>query len=187
MDVFELFASLKLKKEEFDDGLDEAKDGAQEASSSIGSSLGSMVKGVTGAVTAAVAAAGAAIAGVAKEALSSYAEYEQLAGGVKKLFGDASDTVIENARNAWKTAGMSANEYMETTTSFTAALVQSLGGDTAKAADIADVAMRAMSDNVNTFGTDIESIKVSYAGFAKQNYTMLDNLKLGRTVPHCSV
>lgn len=123
---------------------------------------------------------GKAAASFGKEVVMSFAEFEQLEGGVKKLFGeDDMKTVISNAQNAFKTAGMSANEYMETVTGFSASLISSLGGDTAKAAELADVAIRDMSDNANTFGTDMQSIQNAYAGFAKGQFNMLDNLKLG--------
>ena len=122
---------------------------------------------------------GKAVTDFGKAAFDSYANYEQLVGGVDKLFGDASGKLQEYASQAYKTSGMSANQYMEQATSFSASLIQSLGGDTQKAADIADVAMRAMSDNVNTFGSDMGSVQYAFQGFAKQNYTMLDNLKLG--------
>lgn len=123
---------------------------------------------------------GGAFVDVGKQALNSYGEFEQLEGGVNKLFGDdASKTVMENAQKAFSTAGMNANEYMETVTSFSASLISGLNGDTAKAAQISDKAIRDMSDNANTFGTDIASIQNAYQGFAKGNYTMLDNLKLG--------
>lgn len=104
---------------------------------------------------------------------------QQSIGGVETLFGKAADTVKKNAANAWKNVGMSANEYMEQSTSFAASLVSSVGGNTSKAAKLADVAMRDMSDNANKMGTDLESITYAYQGFAKENYTMLDNLKLG--------
>ena len=122
---------------------------------------------------------GTALVNVGKEAYNSYAEYEQLTGGVETLFKDSSGTVMEYAKNAYKTAGLSANEYMETVTSFSASLLQSLNGDTAKSAEIADMAITDMSDNANKMGTSMESIQNAYQGFAKQNYTMLDNLKLG--------
>ena len=123
---------------------------------------------------------GSAFIDVGKEAIAGYAEFEQLEGGVKKIFGeDMADSVIQNANNAFKTAGMSANEYMETVTGFSSSLIQSLDGDTTKAVEIADRAIRDMSDNANTFGTSMESIQFAYSGFAKGNYTMLDNLKLG--------
>ena len=123
---------------------------------------------------------GSAFVDVGKQAVDSYAEFEQLEGGVKKIFGDdMAQTVIENANNAFKTAGLSANEYMETVTGFSASLIQSLDGDTTKATEIADRAITDMADNANTFGTSMESIQNAYQGFAKGNYTMLDNLKLG--------
>ena len=144
--------------------------------SSIGRAVGSLAK-VTG---AAIMAGGAAIASLATSAVKAYADYEQLSGGVQKLFGqEASQTMMQYAQNAYMTAGMSANQYMELSTSFAASLIQSYGGDTAKAVDMTDVAMRAISDNFNTFGGDINSVKAAFQGFAKQNYTMLDNLKLG--------
>lgn len=133
-----------------------------------------------GAVTAgAVATATAAVGALAKSSVQSYAEFEQLAGGVETLFKDSADTVMNYANQAYKTAGFSANQYMETVTGFSASLLQSLGGDTEKAASIADQAIIDMADNANKMGTSIESIQYAYQGFAKQNYTMLDNLKLG--------
>lgn len=127
-----------------------------------------------------VVAVGKATASLAKEVVSAYGDFEQLEGGVKKLFGEeAAQKVIQNATQAYKTAGMSMNDYMETVTGFSASLIQSLGGDTEQAARMADIAIRDMSDNANTFGTDIASIQSAYQGFAKGTYTMLDNLKLG--------
>lgn len=131
------------------------------------------------AVGAAVIAAGKAITSVVKESVALYGEYEQLVGGVETLFKDSSDVVQEYAANAYKTAGLSANEYMATVTSFSASLLQSLGGDTEEAARMADMAITDMSDNANKMGTDMAAIQNAYQGFAKQNYTMLDNLKLG--------
>ena len=122
---------------------------------------------------------GSELINVGKQAYEAYSEFEQLTGGVETLFGDSADKVKQYAENAYKTAGMSANEYMETVTSFSAALLQGLNGDTAKAAQIADLAITDMSDNANKMGTSMESIQNAYQGFAKQNYTMLDNLKLG--------
>lgn len=123
-----------------------------------------------------------AVAGIGKvfsEAISEGADLEQSLGGIETLFKESADKVKENAAKAYQTAGMSANEYMELTTSFSASLLSSLSNDTSKAADVADMAMTDMSDNANKMGTDMESIKNAYQGFAKQNYTMLDNLKLG--------
>lgn len=122
---------------------------------------------------------GSAFLDVGKQALDSYADYEQLVGGVETLFKDSAGTVENYANNAYKTAGLSANEYMETVTSFSASLLQSVGNDTEKSAKYADQAITDMSDNANKMGTDMSSIQNAYQGFAKQNYTMLDNLKLG--------
>ena len=127
---------------------------------------------------AAVAAAGTAIIAVGKQAIEQYAEYEQLVGGVETLFKQSSDTVMKYAENAYKTAGLSANKYMSTVTSFSASLLQSLGGDTEAAAKYADMAITDMSDNANKMGTSMEMIQNAYQGFSKQNYTMLDNLNI---------
>ena len=124
-------------------------------------------------------AAASGVAFLTKSSLEQYAEYEQLVGGVETLFKQSADIVQQYADNAYKTAGMSANEYMDTVTSFSASLLQGLGGDTAKAAEVANQAITDMSDNANKMGTSMEMIQNAYQGFAKQNYTMLDNLKLG--------
>lgn len=151
------------------------KDGATAGLSKIKSMLGTLAKGVT--ITVGLAGAGAAA--LVGGSISQGASLEQSMGGVETLFkGDAS-TVMANASAAYKTAGLSANAYMEQVTSFSASLLNSLGGDTAKSAQIADMAMIDMADNANKFGTDMGSIQNAYQGFAKQNYTMLDNLKLG--------
>ena len=147
----------------------------QKALSNIGSIAGKALKGLG----IASAAAAGAVAAIGKAAVTAYADYEQLVGGVETLFKDSASTVIEYANNAYKTAGMSANTYMETVTSFSASLLQSVGNDTAEAARVADMAITDMSDNANKMGTDIGRIQDAYQGFAKQNYTMLDNLKLG--------
>ena len=126
-----------------------------------------------------VAQLGSTLVDVGKQAIQSYADYEQLAGGIETLFGKDSGVVEEFANNAFKSAGLSANEYMETVTSFSASLLQSLDNDTAKSAQVADMAITDMADNANKMGTSMESIQSAYQGFAKQNYTMLDNLKLG--------
>jgi phage-related protein len=154
-------------------------DAGQQGGNAFGSTFGKVMKTVGGASVAAAGAAAAGVAAITKQAVDSYAEYEQLVGGVDTLFGDASATVQENAANAFKTAGMSANAYMESVTSFSASLLQSTAGDTQRAAEIADMAMIDMSDNANKMGTSMENIQNAYQGFAKQNYTMLDNLKLG--------
>lgn len=147
--------------------------------SKIGAGAKTAGKGIAAGIGAGLIATGAVIGKVASTAMGQYKEFEQLQGGIETLYGKSADTMIENAENAYKTAGMSANKYMETATNFAASLVQSLGGDTAKAASYADRAIQDMSDNANKMGTDIESIQNAYQGFAKQNYTMLDNLKLG--------
>lgn len=123
--------------------------------------------------------AGAAIGKALSVSISEAADLEQSLGGIETLFKDSADKVKANAAQAYKTAGMSANKYMEITTSFSASLLSSLGNDTSKAANVADMAMTDMSDNANKLGTNMESIQDAYQGFAKQNYTMLDNLKLG--------
>lgn len=127
----------------------------------------------------AAAAGAAAMAAVTKASLDEYANYEQLVGGVETLFADAAGTVQANAERAFQTAGLSANQYMETVTSTSAALIQSLGGDTEAAAQMADMAIRDMSDNANKMGSDMETIQNAYAGFSRGQFQLLDNLKLG--------
>lgn len=153
-----------------------------EASENVETLSGKFKNGLATAAKVGAAAVGAAATGIAaltKNALNNYAEYEQLVGGVDTLFKDSSAKVQEYAANAYKTAGLSANEYMDTVTSFSASLLQSLGGDTEAAADMANVAITDMADNANKMGTDMASIQNAYQGFSKQNFTMLDNLKLG--------
>lgn len=175
MTVFELVAKLTLDSSEYENDL--------KKQSENGSKLGGIWSKIAPAAKAGAAAIGAAATAVGvltKKSVDAYAEYEQLAGGVQKLFGkEASAEVMKYANEAYKTAGMSANQYMEQATSFSAALINSLGGDQMAAAKQTDVAMRAISDNFNTFGGDIQNVQNAFQGFAKQNYTMLDNLKLG--------
>lgn len=168
MNLFELFVKIGVD--------DQASDKISNLSSKLGGGLATAAK--VGA--AAVAAAGTAIVAIGKQAIEQYAEYEQLVGGVETLFKQSADVVQQYAANAYKTAGMSANEYMNTVTSFSASLLQSLGGDTEAAAKYADMAVTDMSDNANKLGTDMSLIQNAYQGFAKGNMTMLDNLKLGR-------
>lgn len=149
-------------------------------------SIKSMAKTATKAFLAVGAAAATATIAIAKASVDAFAEYEQLVGGVETLFKGSSKKLIEYANEAYKTAGVSANEYMSIVTSFSASLLQSLGGDTDKAADIANQALIDMSDNANKMGTSMEAIQNAYQGFAKQNYTMLDNLKLGK-IHYCRV
>lgn len=143
------------------------------------SKLGSVASGGLKVIAGSVAGVAAAFGAVSKMSLDSVASLEQNIGGVETLFKDSAQTVIDNANNAYKTAGVSANKYMETVTSFSASLLQGLGNNTAEAAKIADMAMVDMSDNANKFGSNMTDIQNAYQGFAKQNYTMLDNLKLG--------
>lgn len=147
--------------------------------SDFGKTLKSGLATAAKAAAAATAAAAGAMAALVKSAVENYGEYEQLVGGVETLFKSSADTVQEYANNAYKTAGLSANEYMETVTGFSASLLQSMGNDTQAAAEKANRAITDMSDNANKMGTDMKSIQNAYQGFAKQNYTMLDNLKLG--------
>lgn len=137
-----------------------------------------IIAGIRG-LAGAMKTVGSALLDIGKSAIDSYANYEQLIGGVETLFKDSSGIVEGYANNAYKTAGLSANDYMETVTSFSASLLQSLNNDTAKSAEVADMAITDMSDNANKMGTDMSMIQSAYQGFAKQNYTMLDNLKLG--------
>lgn len=145
----------------------------------IGSAAGKAALEIGKISLAAVGAASAAVGAVSKAAIDSYANYEQLVGGVETLFGDSADVVKGYAEEAFSTVGMSCNAYMETVTGFAASLVSSLDDDTAKAAEKANTAVSDMADNANKMGTDLQSIQNAYQGFAKQNYTMLDNLKLG--------
>ena len=167
MNLFELFVKVGVD--------DQASNKLSDLSSKLGSGLATAAK----IGTAAVGAAAAGIAALTTAAVKNYAEYEQLVGGVETLFKDSADTVMKYANNAYMTAGLSANEYMETVTSFSASLLQSLDGDTSAAAEKANLAITDMSDNANKMGSDMSTIQAAYAGFAKQNYTLLDNLKLG--------
>ena len=162
--------------------MDDAQNTINKGSTGISGALGkigSVAGGVAKGISVGIGVASTAIVGLGKQAVNAYGEYEQLVGGVETLFKENASTVITNASNAYKTAGMSANEYMTTVTSFSASLLQSLGNDTVKASEMADMAITDMSDNANKMGTSMEMIQNAYQGFAKQNYTMLDNLKLG--------
>lgn len=197
--VFDLQAVLGLDSTKFQDGLSKAKGVATAGLKAIGTAA------KVGAE--AVGAASVAVGALVTKSVEAYGEYEQLAGGVSKLYGNAKmsleefaeaqgktseevradwernekaeQLLMENASKAFRTAGMSANEYMATATEFSASLIQSLGGDTVKAAELTDVAMRAMSDNVNTFGTDAQLVSNAFRGLSMGNFMMLDNLKLG--------
>ena len=175
MNVFDLYAKIALDTGEYEKGLEDASEKTSSFSDKLKTGLAAAAK--VGA--AAIGAASTGIAALTKSSIDGYAEYEQLVGGVETLFKQSADVVQQYAANAYKTAGMSANEYMETVTSFSASLLQSLDGDTAAAAEKANLAITDMSDNANKMGTSMEMIQNAYNGFAKQNYTMLDNLKLG--------
>lgn len=179
MELFKIFGRIAVNNEEAHRELDNTTGKAKEASEKMGKFFGSVAKTIGKASLAAIGAAATGIAALTKSAVENYAEYEQLVGGVETLFKDSSAKVLEYANNAYKTAGLSANDYMETVTSFSASLLQSLGGDTEKAAEIGNMAVIDMADNANKMGSSMEAIQNAYAGFAKQNYTMLDNLKLG--------
>lgn len=175
MNVFDLWARLGLNKDEYDKGLDDAKKNADGFASKIGSGVLKAAKvGIAG-VTA-IAGATSTLTGLA---VKSYASYEQLAGGVETLFKGSADIVKQYAQEAYSTAQMSVNDYMENVTGFSAVLLQSLDGDTKKAAEVANRAVRDMSDNANKMGTSIDSITMTYQSLSRGNFAMLDNLKLG--------
>lgn len=182
MEVFKILGRIAVSNEDANEKIEETGDKAEKTTKKMSSVFGNIGKFALKAAKVAVVATTAVatgIAGITAKAVSEYADYEQLVGGVETLFKDSSDKVVEYANNAYKTAGLSANEYMDTVTSFSASLLQGLGGDTEKAAETANLAITDMSDNANKMGTDMASIQNAYQGFAKQNYTMLDNLKLG--------
>lgn len=184
MDVFNLYAKLSLNTDDYEKGVEKAKGGASSLMDVFsGTLLGNVVSDGLRTVTNGITEIGKTAANMAvsigKASLDSYADYEQLVGGVETLYKDSAGIIENYAKDAYKNVGLSANDYMETSTSFAAALVSSLGGDTQKAAEMANTAISDMSDNANKMGTNISSIQDAYNGFAKQNYTMLDNLKLG--------
>lgn len=189
MDVFDLFAKISLDSSEYEKGLKNAKSSASgltglfgkvgSAASTVGKGIFNVATNVAKVSVAATTAGATAISALTGLAINSYADYEQLVGGVETLYKTSADKVQQYAADAYKTAGLSANEYMNTATTFAASLVSSLGGDTEQAAELANTAIGDMSDNANKMGTDMESIQNAYNGFSKQNYTMLDNLKLG--------
>ena len=175
MNAGELTAKLTLNTIDFDEKIAGVDDSISKLAKGITGTLGT----VTAAVGAAVAAAGVAVGKIINDSAHNFADYEQLVGGVETLFKDSADVVQNYAKQAYKTAGISANQYMEQATAFSARLIQSLEGDTEKAAVLTDQAIIDMADNANKMGTDLSSIQNAYQGFAKANYTMLDNLKLG--------
>ena len=200
MTLFELVASLKLDDKEYEAGLTDAEKKAYSAGQKIGNGLQTIGGGVGKAVSAigtigstalnvgatavkgisaAVAATSAAITPIVKQAVSAYGEQQQLVGGMETLFKQDSDAMIQYANEAYKTAGISANEYMQVAIESSAAMINSLGGDTKTAAEMTNMAITDMSDNANKMGTDIKSLQNAYRGFSRGNFTMLDNLALG--------
>ena len=178
--IGEAYLQIKPSMDGVPEQIQEAMgDAGEKSSGSFGRAFTTGLKVVGGAALSTVSAATAGVYKLTMAAKDGFADYEQLVGGVETLFGDSADIVMQNANEAFETAGVSANKYMETVTSFSASLLQSVGGNTEEAANMADMAMRDMSDNANKMGTDISSIMTAYQGFSKQNYTMLDNLKLG--------
>jgi phage-related protein len=183
----ELLEKTEKGMDEASDSVDDFKESEKDAGRET-ITLGDLIKGnlISEGIIAGIKGLASAMKSVAsglvnlgKEAIKNYADYEQLVGGVETLFKDSSNVVETYANNAYKTAGLSANQYMETVTSFSASLLQSLDGDTAKVAEVSNMAVTDMADNANKMGTNISMIQSAYQGFAKQNYTMLDNLKLG--------
>ena len=175
MNLLDLFVKISVDNSGADKGFAETSDKANSLADKLKNGLATAAK----VSAAAIGAAATGVAALVKQSVDSYGDYEQLVGGVETLFKQSQDVVMGYAENAYKTAGLSANEYMETVTSFSASLLQSLGGDTDKAAEKANLAITDMADNANKMGTSMESIQNAYRGFAKANYTMLDNLQLG--------
>lgn len=175
MDVFELVAKLGLDTSEYEEGLKGAESNASKLGGALKSGLGTAAKIGTAALATAATAAGA----LAKQSVDAYKEYEQLEGGIETLFGSAAPKVMANAERAFQSAGQSMNDYMETSIQSAAALINSLGGDQAKAADLMDMSIVDMADNVNKMGTTMEGVQNAYRGFSRGNFTMLDNLALG--------
>lgn len=175
MTLMDLLAKLRMDKSDYNQGL---KDAETQASGSSGK-IGKLFTALGTATAAGLGASATAVGVLIKKSVSEYAEYEQLVGGVRKLYGDSAQELMGYAQQAYKTAGVSAGQYMEQATSFSAALINSLGGDTSAAAKQTDVAMRAISDNFNTFGGDIQNVQNAFQGFARGNFMMLDNLRLG--------
>lgn len=157
----------------------EAGDAGQKAGGVFSSKMGGALKVAAGAAAGAVAATTTAVSALAKQSVDAYGEFEQLEGGIETLFGNAAPTVMKNAENAFKTAGQSMNTYMETSIQSAAALINSLEGDQGKAAELMDMSIIDMADNVNKMGTSMEGVQNAYRGFSRGNFTMLDNLALG--------
>lgn len=180
MNVFELFATISLDSSGYREGLSEAEHEAESSGSRIGSALGGIARVAGAATAAAVGAAATGVAALTTQAVNAYGEYEQLSGGIERLFGNAANTVMEYSAEAFANVGMDANTYMQSITSFSAALISSLDGDTQAAAEIANIAMQDLADNANTFGTyTVEELSNVYTALARGQFQTLDNLNLG--------
>ena len=174
-DVMDLYAKIKFDSSEYTKGLSSAESSFNKVGDTIKAGLGVITK----ATVAAVGAGAAAVGKIVSDSVQAYGSYEQLVGGVETLFGSSAQTVLENSEKAFRTAGMSVNEYMETSIQSAASLINSLDGDQAKAAQLMDMSITDMADNVNKMGTTMEAVQNAYRGFSRQNFTMLDNLALG--------
>ena len=184
MDVFNLYAKLSLNTDDYEKGVEKAKGGASSLMDVFsGTLLGNVVSDGLRTVANGITEIGKTAANMAvsigKASLDSYADYEQLVGGVETLYKDSAGIIENYAKDAYKNVGLSANDYMETSTSFAASLVSSLAGDTNAAAEMSNMAISDMADNWNKMGSSVQSVQDAYRGFSKQNYVMLDNLKIG--------
>ena len=168
MDVFDLSARITLDSSDYEKNLEDSK----KKTSGLGDYLKGAMKTAAQVGTAAMVAASGAVIGLVKSATDSYKDYEQLVGGVETLYKDSAKQIFQYADDAYKTAGLSANEYMELSTSFAASLINSLNGDTGRAVELANTAITDMSDNVNKMGSSVESVQNAYNGFAKGNFTI---------------
>lgn len=175
MDLFKLVGTIAIENTEANSAIDDTTGKAEQSHSKMSSAfskIGGVAVKAGKAIAIGIGAGATALTAISKTAIENYAEYEQLVGGVETLFGNSSNKVVAYANEAYKTAGLSANQYMETVTSFSASLLQSLGGDTAKASEKANQAVIDMSDNANKMGSNMQDIQNAYQGFAKQNYTI---------------
>lgn len=182
MELFRIMGTIAVTNSEANEAIDETTGKAEDSAGRVSSAfemIGNAALALGKIVATGLAVATTAIVALTAQSVQAYANYEQLVGGVETIFKDAQDTVMGYAEEAYRTAGMSANQYLETVTSFSASLIQSLEGDTQAAAEKANQAILDMSDNANKMGTDISALQYAYQGFAKMNYTMLDNLKIG--------
>lgn len=179
MELFKIFGKIAISNSDANKTIDETTDKAKKSVTAFTNGMNKINSVIGKVAKAALITGNFSLAAITKGAISAYGEYEQLVGGVDTLFKDSSKKVQEYAKIAYEKQGMTANKYMETVTSFSASLLQGLGGDTEKASEVANLAITDMADNANKMGTSMELIQNAYQGFAKQNYTMLDNLKLG--------